>query len=225
MKCVIIYQDFFLVNARDWSIFIMCNKIFFSLTNLHGPVSSVPAIATWPFQITARQKITRPKISETSILQSININSIICLLHFCRRPLTNKTHYYDCAEHIVATSQHSIYKSGHNSLFRQSMLPTAKAQWNLFFCLCVEDKLLSHWCKAFGIETMKTELSGAMSPICCPMLSCFLITRRVSHHFADRSPLKHSVLGNCQDFEELERQCFLSSLCIWDLAENLSASI
>ena len=45
MKCVIIYQDFFLVNARDWSIFIMCNKIFFSLTNLHGPVSSVPAIA------------------------------------------------------------------------------------------------------------------------------------------------------------------------------------
>ena len=83
------------------------------------------------------------------------------------------------------------------------MLPTAKAQWNLFFCLCVEDKLLSHWCKAFGIETMKTELSGAMSPICCPMLSCFLITRRFSHHFADRYPLKHSVLGNCQDFEVL----------------------
>ena len=61
-----------------------------------------------------------------------------------------------------------------------------------------------------GIETMKTELSGAMSPICCPMLSCFLITRRFSHHFADRYPLKHSVLSN---------------LCIWDLAENLSASI
>ena len=76
-----------------------------------------------------------------------------------------------------------------------------------------------------GIETMKTELSGAMSPICCPMSSCLLITRRFSHHFADRYPLKHSVLGNCQDFEELERQCFLPPLCIWDLAENLSASI
>ena len=229
MKCVIIYQDFFLVNARDWSIFIMCNKIF-SLTNLLGLVSGVPAIEIIKLDLSRSQpdkKITRPKISETSILQSININSIICLLHFCRRPLTNKTHYYDCAEHIVATSQHSIYKSGHNSLFRQSMLPTAKAQWNLFFCLCVEDKLLSHWCKAFGIETMKTELSGAraMSPICCPMLSCLLITRRVSHNFADRYPLKHSVLSNCQDFEELELQCFLSPLFIWDLAENLSASI
>ena len=44
MKCVIIYQDFFLVSARDWSIFIMCNKIF-SLTNLLGLVSGVPAIA------------------------------------------------------------------------------------------------------------------------------------------------------------------------------------
>ena len=229
MKCVIIYQDFFLVNARDWSIFIMCNKIF-SLTNLLGLVSGVPAIAIIKLDLSRSQPDKKlpdqkfqkpPSFNPSTLTPSSVFYTFVAVLWQIKHIITIVPSILSLPHNTPFINPATIASSD-NQCFQLLKL---NGIYSFVFVLktnyCpIDARLLA--LKPWKRNWVEQEPCPPSAVRCYPVI---LITRRVSHNFANSYPLKHSVLGNCQDFEELELQCFLSPLFIWDLAENLSASI